>query len=44
MDPANSIMQTGFLRLDGKSYYLQEVRSMLTEPKVFTPDASGALH
>lgn len=44
MDPATGIMQTGFLTLDGKTYYLQEDGSMLTEPKVFTPDESGALH
>ncbi|WP_243008313.1 MULTISPECIES: hypothetical protein [Hungatella] len=37
-------MQTGFLTVDGKTYYLQENGKMLTKAKTFTPDASGALH
>ena len=35
---------TGFLTLDGKTYYLQENGKMLTKAKTFTPDADGVLH
>ena len=35
-------MQTGFLTLDGKTYYLQENGKMLTKAKTFTPDARTA--
>ena len=44
MDPETAVMQTGFLKWNGNYYYLQSDGSMLTEPKTFTPDASGALH
>ena len=30
-------MQTGFLTVDGKTYYLQENGKMLTKAKTFTP-------
>lgn len=44
LDPDTGIMQTGFLTLDGKTYYLQENGKMLTSSKVFIPDENGALH
>lgn len=40
---SDGIMQTGFLTLDGKTYYLQENGKMLTTPKTFRPDSTGAL-
>ena len=43
LDPETGIMQRGFLQLDGKTYYLQIDGSMLTAPKLFIPDESGAL-
>lgn len=44
LDPATGIMHTGFLTLEGKTYYMQENGSMLTKPKAFTPDENGVLH
>lgn len=44
LTPDTGIMQTGFLTVDGKTYYLQGNGKMLTRPKTFTPDESGALH
>ncbi|RGM01948.1 hypothetical protein DXC39_17645 [Hungatella hathewayi] len=44
LNPETGVMQTGFLTVDGKTYYLQENGKMLTKAKTFTPDASGALH
>lgn len=44
LDPETGIMQTGFLRLDGKTYYLQENGKMLTRARVFTPDENGVLY
>lgn len=43
MDPETGIMQRGFIQADGKTYYMQADGSMLTEPKLFTPDETGAL-
>lgn len=44
LDPNNGVMQTGFISLEGRTYYLQENGKMLTKAKTFTPDANGALH
>lgn len=41
--PDTGFMMTGFVLLDGYTYYLNSDGSMLTEAKVFTPDASGRL-
>lgn len=42
--PGTGTMQTGFLTLEGKTYYLQEDGRMLTKAKSFTPDENGVLH
>lgn len=44
LDPETGIMQTGFLSYEGRTYYLQDDGRMLTQPKTFTPDSTGALH
>ena len=44
LDPETGMMQTGFLSYEGRTYYLQEDGRMLTSPKTFTPDSTGALH
>lgn len=44
LNPDTGIMQTGFLTLEGKTYYLQGDGRMLTTAKTFTPDENGALH
>ncbi|MEG2350013.1 MAG: hypothetical protein RSB57_05850 [Hungatella sp.] len=44
LDPASAAMKTGFLTLEGKTYYLQEDGKMLTRAKTFTPDEKGVLH
>ncbi len=44
LSPDNGVMQTGFITIDGKTYFLQEDGSMLTEARTFTPDENGALH
>ncbi len=43
LDPESGVMQRGFILLEGKTYYLQKDGSMLTTPKLFTPDETGAL-
>lgn len=43
-DLNSGIMHTGFLTLDGNTYYFTEDGSLLTEPRMFTPDENGALH
>ena len=44
LDPVTGLMQTGFITVDGKTYYLEESGRMITKPRTFTPDESGALH
>lgn len=44
LNPSTGIMHTGFLSLEGKTYYLQADGKMLTKSKSFTPDAQGVLH
>ena len=44
LNPETGLMVTGFLTLEGKTYYLQEDGRMLTQPKTFTPDENGVLH
>lgn len=44
LDPSTGVMQTGFLTLEGRTYFLQEDGRMLTKARTFTPDANGALH
>lgn len=44
LSPDTGLMQTGFLTLDGKTYFLKEDGKMLKEAHIFTPDESGALH
>lgn len=44
LEPSTGIMRTGFLTLEGKTYYLQGDGKMLTKTKTFTPDSNGELH
>lgn len=44
LNPETGIMATGFLTLDGKTYFLQENGKMLTKARTFTPDENGVLH
>ena len=44
LDPKTGVMHTGFLTVDGSTYYLQSDGSLLTSPKLFTPDKNGVLH
>lgn len=44
LNPSTGIMETGFVTVDGRTYFLKEDGRMLTEPTVFTPDENGALH
>ncbi|HIX15176.1 MAG TPA: hypothetical protein H9740_05555 [Candidatus Hungatella pullicola] len=44
LDPETGAMQTGFITVDGKTYYLESDGRMLTQPRTFTPDSSGALY
>ena len=43
LNPGIGIMERGFIQIDGKTYYLQQDGSMLTEPKMFTLGTDGAL-
>lgn len=36
-------MATGFVTVDGKTYFLKDDGRMLTEAAEFVPDANGAL-
>lgn len=42
-DPATAVMVTGFVTVDGNTYYMQEDGRMLTSAKTFVPDANGIL-
>lgn len=44
LNPSTGAMHTGFLTLGNNTYFLQDNGQMLTTPRTFTPDASGALH
>ncbi len=44
MDPESGIMHTGFLTLEGSTYYFQEDGTLLTSSRLFTPDENGVLH
>lgn len=44
IDPTNGARMTGFILVDGKTYYMQGDGTMLTEPRVFTPGPDGALY
>lgn len=44
LNPDTGIMQTGFLTLEGKTYFLQDNGKMLTKARTFTPDENGVLH
>lgn len=43
LDPGTGIMETGFISVDGKTYYLKSDGRMETEPFVVTPAADGSL-
>jgi len=43
LDPESGIMRTGFITLEGKTYYLQKDGRMLTSAKTFIPDENGVL-
>lgn len=43
LNPDNGVMATGFIQIEGKTYYMMADGKMLTKPMVFTPDSSGAL-
>lgn len=44
MDLETGVMHTGFLTLDGATYYFLDDGKLLTSPKLFTPDENGVLH
>ena len=44
LNPSTGIMETGFVTVDGRTYFLKEDGRMLTKATVFTPDENGALH
>ena len=44
LDPETGVMQTGFLTIDGKTYYLNDDGRMETGSITFTPDENGVLH
>lgn len=44
LNPSTGIMETGFVTVDGRTYFLKEDGRMLTKAAVFTPDENGALH
>ncbi|MBQ7795128.1 MAG: hypothetical protein IJ374_01010 [Lachnospiraceae bacterium] len=44
LNPETGLMHTGFITLEGKTYFLKEDGRMLTEAHVFVPDESGELH
>ena len=43
LNPETGIMQTGFLTIDGKTWYLNEDGRMETAPVTFTPNENGEL-
>lgn len=43
LNPETGLMHTGFITLEGKTYFLKEDGRMLTEAHVFTPDENGEL-
>ncbi|WP_349947930.1 hypothetical protein ABFV83_05515 [Lacrimispora sp. BS-2] len=43
LDPETGIMRTGFITLEGNTYYLQKDGRMLTSSKTFIPDENGVL-
>lgn len=43
LDPESGRMATGFVTVDGKTYFLKDDGRMLTEAAEFAPDANGAL-
>ncbi len=44
LNPENGVMATGFIQVEGKTYYMLSDGKMLTTSMSFTPDSSGALH
>lgn len=44
LNPETGLMHTGFITLDGKTYFLKEDGRMLTEAHAFTVDENGELH
>lgn len=44
LNPETGLMQTGFVTVDGRTYFLKEDGRMLTEESIFVPDENGALH
>lgn len=44
LDPETGLMHTGFITLNGKTYFLKEDGRMLTEEHAFTVDENGELH
>lgn len=44
LEPETGLMQTGFVTLEGRTYFLKEDGRMLTEESIFIPDENGALH
>lgn len=43
MDPETGVMQRSFIQVNGSTYYMQQDGSMLTEPRLFMPDETGAI-
>ena len=44
LNPETGLMHTGFITLNGKTYFLKEDGRMLTEAHAFTVDENGELH
>ena len=44
LNPETGLMHTGFITLNGKTYFLKEDGRMLTEAHTFTVDENGELH
>lgn len=44
LDPLTAMMRTGFITVDGKTYFMEESGRMITKARVFTPDENGVLH
>lgn len=44
LNQETGLMATGFVTVDGKTYFMEQDGKMLKEARVFTPDETGALH
>lgn len=44
LNQETGLMATGFVTVDGKTYFMEQDGRMLKEARVFTPDENGVLH